>query len=101
MPFLSKANRIATLLLKEGLQQPAEDEPRIATSLRWHGFQVSVRPLRRGPEGAPQTLLGAASEEAQLLVMGGYGHSRLRERIFGGFTRHVLSGAPLPMLMMH
>jgi nucleotide-binding universal stress UspA family protein len=101
MPFLAKANRIIILLVEEGLERTAEDEPRMATSLRWHGFPVSLRRLRPGAEGAPETLLGAAREEAQLLVMGGYGHSRLREWIFGGFTRHVLSGAPLPVLMMH
>jgi nucleotide-binding universal stress UspA family protein len=38
---------------------------------------------------------------ASLLVMGGYGHTRLREAIFGGFTRHVLAGADIPVLMFH
>ena len=37
----------------------------------------------------------------RLLVMGGYGHSRVREWVFGGFTTHVLAGAPLPVLMAH
>jgi len=36
-----------------------------------------------------------------LLVMGGYSHSRLRETIFGGFTRSVLNGVSLPVLMAH
>jgi nucleotide-binding universal stress UspA family protein len=34
-------------------------------------------------------------------VMGGYGHSRLREFIFGGFTRHILDGVDLPVLVFH
>ena len=38
---------------------------------------------------------------ATLLVMGGYGHARLREAVFGGFTRHVLAGADIPVLMAH
>ncbi len=46
-------------------------------------------------------LLAAAAEHAALLVMGGYGHSRLREWIFGGFTRRVLQGADIPVLMAH
>jgi nucleotide-binding universal stress UspA family protein len=33
--------------------------------------------------------------------MGAYGHSRLREWIFGGFTQHMLRGAKVPVLMMH
>jgi len=43
----------------------------------------------------------AAAEQGALVVMGAYGHSRLREWIFGGFTRHVLRGAAVPVLMMH
>jgi nucleotide-binding universal stress UspA family protein len=39
--------------------------------------------------------------EADVLVMGGYSHSRVREVIFGGFTRRVLRAAELPVLMAH
>jgi len=62
---------------------------------------VSFRHLRLDTHGAPETLLSAAAEHAALLVMGGYGRSRLREWIFGGFTRHVLQGAAVPVLMAH
>jgi nucleotide-binding universal stress UspA family protein len=43
---------------------------------------------------------GAAllAQAAGLLVMGAYGHTRLRELVFGGATRHVLRAAPLPVL---
>jgi nucleotide-binding universal stress UspA family protein len=101
MPFLAKAKRITILLVEEEPERTAEEEPRIANNLRWHGFQVSVRRLKPGAKTAPETLLAAARDDATLLVMGGYGHSRLREWIFGGFTRRVLSNAPLPVLMMH
>ncbi len=43
----------------------------------------------------------AAAADADLLVMGGYGHSRVREFILGGATRSVIEGAPLPILMSH
>ena len=43
----------------------------------------------------------AAVEEKALVVMGAYGHSRLREWVFGGFTEHVLRRAAVPVLMMH
>ncbi|MBN8901048.1 MAG: universal stress protein, partial [Rhodospirillales bacterium] len=47
-------------------------------------------------------LLEAAAElGCGLLVMGGYGHGRLREAVFGGFTRAVLQAAPMPVLMAH
>jgi nucleotide-binding universal stress UspA family protein len=38
---------------------------------------------------------------ADVLVMGGYGHSRVRELVFGGFTRHVLQSSRLPVFLFH
>ena len=46
-------------------------------------------------------LMQAAAEKADLLVMGGYGHSRLREMILGGVTRHMLERMSLPVLFAH
>ena len=43
----------------------------------------------------------AAEEKADLLVMGGYGHSRLREMILGGVTRHMLERMSVPVLFAH
>jgi nucleotide-binding universal stress UspA family protein len=50
---------------------------------------------------AADRLLAAAAERNALMVMGGYGHSRLREWMFGGFTRHVLEAAAVPVLIAH
>ena len=70
--------------------------------LRWHDVPVSVRHLQPAADRAgPETLLSAAAEHKALLVMGGYGRSRLREWIFGGFTLHVLRGAEVPILLAH
>jgi nucleotide-binding universal stress UspA family protein len=50
----------------------------------------------------PEALLGEASNSgADLLVMGGYHHSRMRQLILGGVTQHVLEAAELPVLMAH
>ena len=43
----------------------------------------------------------AAELQADLVVMGCYGHTRLRERVFGGVTRSALAKLPLPLLMAH
>jgi hypothetical protein len=48
-------------------------------NLCWHGFAVSVCRLEPGAHEPAETLVTAAREQAALLVMGGYGHSRLRE----------------------
>ena len=46
-------------------------------------------------------LVQAAAEKADLLIMGGYGHSRLREMILGGVTRHMLERMSVPVLFAH
>jgi nucleotide-binding universal stress UspA family protein len=101
MPFLAIAKQIQILTVAEEQGVSDEEAARLVTNLRRHGLQVSARHLQPDPSGAADTLLTAAGEQAALVVMGAYGHSRLREWIFGGFTRHVLRGAEVPVLMMH
>ncbi len=101
MPFLSKAKQILIVTVAEEQGLSDEEGARLRTSLSWHGLNASTRRLRPVRLGAADTLLAAAAEEGALVVMGAYGHSRLREWIFGGFTEHVLRGAALPVLMMH
>ena len=45
--------------------------------------------------------IGAADESADLIVMGAYGHSRLREMVLGGVTRHMLQHMTVPVFMSH
>src|SRR6516162_843872 len=100
-PFLSLAKQIVVLTVAEEERTPQEAADRLMAGLRWHDVPVSVRHLRPEAHGAPDALLSAAGEHAALLVMGGYGRSRLREWIFGGFTLRVLRGANVPVLMAH
>ena len=69
--------------------------------LAWHGIPAKVEKVRtRGDVG--KALLAAAEKAgANLLVMGAYSHSRVREMILGGVTRHVLSNGNIPVLMAH
>jgi nucleotide-binding universal stress UspA family protein len=101
MPLLSKAKQIliVTVAEEEGLSD--EEGARLRASLSWHGLNASNRHLQPDRLGAAETLLSAAAEEGALIVMGAYGHSRLREWVFGGFTEHVLRRAAVPVLMMH
>ena len=101
MPFLSLAKQIVIMTVAEDETMEEEGAARLMAGLRWHGFPVAVRLLDPGAQGAAETLLAAAREEAALLVMGGYGHSRLREWILGGFTQRVLREAEIPVLMAH
>jgi len=100
-PFLSTAKQVVVLTVAEDRRAPEEEADRLMAGLRRHGVPVSVRHLRPEAQSAADTLLSAVVEHAALLVMGGYGHSRLREWIFGGFTLRVLRGAEVPVLMAH
>jgi nucleotide-binding universal stress UspA family protein len=101
LPFLAIAKQVVLLIVAGDQRTNEEEAERLMSGLRWHGVPVSVRHLRAEDQSGPETLLSAAAEHAALLVMGGYGHSRLREWIFGGFTLHVLRGAEVPVLMAH
>jgi nucleotide-binding universal stress UspA family protein len=101
MPLLSAAKQILIVTVAEEQGLSDEEGARLATSLRWHGLNASARHLQPDTGGAANTLLAAAREHRAWIVMGAYGRSRLREWIFGGFTRHVLRGAEIPVLMMH
>jgi nucleotide-binding universal stress UspA family protein len=70
--------------------------------LRWHGLSVEGRYAVSGLNGGAETMLAEVKKaDAEMIVMGGYGHSRLREFILGGFTRSVLKGVSLPVFLCH
>lgn len=80
--------------------QGAEPGADAATYLARHGVKVVVD--RLPSQGQPiAEVLGrhAVDKAAEVLVMGAYGHSRLRERLFGGVTRSMIETPPLPVLM--
>jgi nucleotide-binding universal stress UspA family protein len=104
MPLLVRAKEVVVITVaEEAAERPGErDDPeRLARSLAWHGITATTLRLTPGPEGSAATLLASAAGRADLLVIGGYGHSRLREWVFGGFTQLVLADAPLPVLIAH
>jgi nucleotide-binding universal stress UspA family protein len=103
LPLLAKAEAVEVLVVDhqrhpEGHgQEPGAD---IARHLARHGAKVEVRRLSSGGKDVGQLLLSQATAfDADLLVMGAYGHSQLREWMFGGVTRTVLYEAGLPVLM--
>jgi nucleotide-binding universal stress UspA family protein len=102
LPFLELAKEILILTVAEEENLSSEEGGQLMTSLRWRGLQVSASRLQPDGRSPADTLLAAAAERQALLVMGGYGHSRLREWIFGGFTQHVLqTAAAAPVLIAH
>lgn len=103
LPLLPHAHAVALMAVADadddGMRQSCE---RLADTLRRHGPSVSVTPLAAGGRGAGEVLLEAAQAAgASLLVMGGFSHSRLRQLVFGGFTRDLLATATMPVLIAH
>ena len=101
MPVLHIAKQILIVTVAEEHGLSDDESARLMTTLHWHGLSASTRHLQPGQAGAVGALLAAVGELGALIVMGAYGHSRVREWIFGGFTEHVLRGAEVPVLMMH
>jgi nucleotide-binding universal stress UspA family protein len=101
-PFLPFAKEVRILTVAEEADQSSEEGSQLMSNLRWHGLKVSAERLQAGAGGAADAMIAAATEQRALLVMGGYGHSRLRQWIFGGFTRYVLqTPTAVPVLIAH
>lgn len=108
LPFLQRAETVTILHIGEALKYSEEryssrtNLGELKEYLGLHGIGASVRNFDHSTKSTGEALLDAAtSVEADLLVMGGYGHSHLRETIFGGVTAHIRSHAALPVLMVH
>lgn len=101
MPFLRLAEKVEVLHVgDEELDPTPADE--LSDYLALHGIDSTEHLV--DPSGRPvgEVLLEKAEEAgADMLIMGGYGHSRLRELILGGVTRHITAHANLPVLMAH
>jgi nucleotide-binding universal stress UspA family protein len=104
-PLIARTTRTQVLLvdppaMKDGSQgEPAAD---IARHLGRLGSSVEVRTVESQGRDVSEVLLEQADRmPADLIVMGGYGHSRAREWMLGGATRDMLSTSDIPILMAH
>ncbi len=99
--LLDRAQRVRILSITTGAKQgpPASE---IAANLDWHGIDSDVVELSPDYRSVGEVLLAEASAiNADLLVMGAFSHSRLRQLILGGVTKFVFEQSPLPVLMAH
>jgi nucleotide-binding universal stress UspA family protein len=105
MPLLERAKKVIVLSVEEHSGLPAASTAsaeRLATQLARHGMNVEAHGLLAKPHGGAGTLIEKAKElEADLVVSGAYSHSRVREVVFGGFTRSLLGSCELPVLLLH
>ena len=103
LPLLHLAREVVVVIVKENIKRSTElAGADIATHLARHDLHVEVREITNATGDIGQTILSfAADEAADWMVMGGYGHSRMREFFLGGATRGILASMTLPVLMTH
>lgn len=104
LPYLKVAG--STVVCVVDTQPAMEDQARLGTDvkryLRDHGIAATLHHAdgRKGDVGE-LLIVEASRQRAELIVLGGYGHSRLREWLLGGVTYKLLHQSPLPLLLAH
>jgi nucleotide-binding universal stress UspA family protein len=100
LPLLGKAGEVVVVTARE--DDDVVEPSALARYLQGHGIEAKTWAYTPAGESITEGLLGQAEQAgADCLVMGAYGHSRLRERILGGATEGVLQKSRFPVLMMH
>ncbi len=102
-PFLERASHVSVITVVD--EKPLEDgdaAERLAEALRARGTNAEAVPVASEDCPVAETLQRTAiGKGCQLLVMGGYGHSRIRDFVLGGATEGVLSSLLMPVLLSH
>ena len=103
LPLLVRAKRVSVVTVtNEKRIDSKRSGEELAKHLAFHGATVVLESVDAAGRSIGEVLEShAQSARADLLVMGAYGHSRLREFVLGGATRSILSKPPLPVLLSH
>ncbi|GAB6842159.1 nucleotide-binding universal stress UspA family protein [Methylorubrum rhodinum] len=99
LPFLRNADHVHVVTTGSDARLQGGEE--VAAHLARHGASVATHFLRAVDTDGAEILRFAQMHDADLLVMGAYGHSRLREWVLGGVTREILQRSPICSLMCH
>lgn len=107
MPLLARAEKVILLSIDtddDDNETPSQltGQQRVMTWLRYHGIDAQPRHYDFSGADVGELILSEAADlGADLVVMGGYSHSRLQEMVLGGVTRRVLDAMTVPVLMSH
>ena len=102
LPLLERAKKVVLVSVTEGDTVMPQTLKHLVWQLAWHGIAAEARIVEGKASEAPGLLARAAAEfNADLLVVGGYGHRPLRELVFGGVTQSLIENAKLPVFMLH
>ncbi|MBO9574570.1 MAG: universal stress protein [Sphingobium sp.] len=98
-PLLRLADVVEVLTIGEGNEDADPDEA--AVYLARHGCRTTARREPKSGDAGAQLLDEIGKSRADWCVMGSYGHSRLREQLFGGSSKTLFAKAPVPLLLAH
>jgi nucleotide-binding universal stress UspA family protein len=103
MQILETKKRLDIVTVRSaGDDRPAPDSSAVVRHLERHGVEAKHLALNAMREGVGQTLLNyCADNQPDVLVTGAYGHTKLREDLFGGVTRYIMENMTIPVLMSH
>jgi nucleotide-binding universal stress UspA family protein len=99
VPLLKRASEVEVLTIG---QEDGDGNPNdVAAYLARHGCRATARTLPKTGDVSAQLLDALHSSGAAWCAMGSYGHSRLREQLFGGASKTLLAKSPIPLLLSH
>ena len=105
LPLLKTIGTVYILVVQEGRKKTAPGEllaDDLANHLEHHGVNAIVKRVSSGTFDVPTVILNEIAEnDVDILVMGGYGTPSLKQKIFGGVTRSLLSTMLIPVIMSH
>jgi nucleotide-binding universal stress UspA family protein len=103
IPLLQKAKQVEIVIVAaKGFKTDEAPGVDLAKHLARHGLEVNLKRITSPEIDVASTILSyAADSDADMIVMGGYGHSRLREFVLGGVTRSIFEAMTVPALMSH
>lgn len=103
LPLLHRTKVVEVFRVVHDAADADEEGAEVARHLARHNLDAQVRrlPVKSGDSISAAILNEVSDQGADLVVMGGYGHSRLKELVLGGVTRDILSSMTVPVLMAH
>lgn len=104
LPYLKRAEQVFVVVIVENSYAESQVElgANAVRHLAHHGIEAKLHPVENREKDVGATLLAEAEQlKADLIVLGGYGHSRLREWLLGGVTYKLLHEARVPLLIAH